>query len=194
MRFCKKRRLLPQTLRTLITAVVLASTTAASMALAGQIEPKEASLQVSDETYALTAEFAIDLGPRLEEAVTRGVPLFFNLEVVVERPRQFWAAEHIVTKLHSQKLSYSSLTRQFRLSSGGLSQSFETLSDALRILGRAGSLPVVDKASLKPGDTYQVAVRLSLDRNQLPKPFQVDAITDKDWRVEAKTLRWTFKP
>jgi hypothetical protein len=194
MRFCKKPSPLLPAIRALITAVVVASTAAASMALAGQIEPKEASLVVSDETYALTAEFAIDLGPRLEEAVARGVPLFFNLEVVVERPRQFWAAEHIATKLHSQKLSYSSLTRQYRLSSGGLSQSFETLNDALRILGRAGSLPVADKALLKPGDTYQVAVRLSLDRNQLPKPFQVDAITDKDWRVEAKTLRWTFKP
>lgn len=173
-----------------MTAAVLAS----PVALAGQIEPKEAALQASDDAYALTAEFVIELGPRLEEAVARGVPLFFNLEVVVERPRQFWVAEHIATKLQSHKLSYSNLTRQFRLSSGGLSQSFETLSDALRILGRAGSLPVVDKALLKAGESYQVAVRLSLDRNQLPKPFQVDAITDKDWRLEAKTLRWTFKP
>jgi hypothetical protein len=33
-------------------------------------------------------------------------------------------------------------------------------------------------------------VRLALDRSQLPKPFQVDAIVDRDLQVEAKVLRW----
>jgi hypothetical protein len=163
-------------------------------ALAGVIEPKEAALRLTDESYALAAEFMIDLGPRFEDAVTRGVPLFFNLEVFVERPRQYWIAEHIATRVLSYKLSYSSLTRQYRISSGGLQQNFATLPEALRLLGRIGSVPVTDRSGLKAGETYQAAVRLSLDRSQLPKPFQVDALTDKSWQVEAKTLRWTFVP
>jgi hypothetical protein len=55
-------------------------------------------------------------------------------------------------------------------------------------------VPITDKSGLKAGETYQAAIRLSLDRSQLPKPFQIDAITDKAWQVEAKTLRWTFVP
>jgi hypothetical protein len=35
-------------------------------------------------------------------------------------------------------------------------------------------------------------VRLALDRSQLPKPFQVDAITDRDLQVETTVLRWQF--
>lgn len=189
---CSAGRRLAAWLLTLAAWLLLAGTP--TLALAGQIEPKEAALQLAEENYALVADFAIELGPRFEEAVTRGVALHFNLEVVIERPRQLWVAEHVVTRQQSYKLSYSSLTRQFRLSSGGLHQSFDSLSDALRILGRVVSLPVVEKNQLKAGESYQVALRLSLDRNQLPKPFQVDAITDKDWRIDAKTLRWTFKP
>lgn len=166
----------------------------ALFAHAGQIEPKEATLQLVDDSYALAAEFTIELGARFEDAVTRGVPLHFNLEIVIERPRQFWIAEHVATRQHAYKLSYSSLMRQYRLSVNGVHQSFDSLSDVLRILGRVVSLPVVEKSQIKPGENYQVALRLSLDRDQLPKPFQVDAIADKDWRIDTKTLRWTFKP
>lgn len=163
-------------------------------ALAGVIEPKEAALRLAEESYTLAAEFMIDLGPRFEDAVTRGVPLFFNLEIVVERPRQYWIAEHIATRVLYYKLSYNGLTRQYRISSGGLQQNFATLPEAMRLLSRIAGVPITDKSGLKAGETYQAAIRLSLDRSQLPKPFQIDAITDKAWQVEAKTLRWTFVP
>ena len=45
---------------------------------------------------------------------------------------------------------------------------------------------------IKAGETYEAAVRLALDRSQLPKPFQVDAITDRDLHVDTKALRWQF--
>ncbi len=40
-------------------------------AWAGSIEPRAAELRAADDGYVLSAEFAIDLGPRLEDAVTR---------------------------------------------------------------------------------------------------------------------------
>jgi len=46
----------------------------------------------------------------------------------------------------------------------------------------------------EPGETYAAAVRLSLDHSQLPKPLQVDALADRDWHVDAKTLHWSFVP
>ena len=159
---------------------------------AGSIEPTRAALTPGEDGYALSAEFALDLGSRLEDAVTRGVPLYFNLEFVLERNRKYWANEHVVTRNLTYRLAYSSLTRQYRLSAGSLHQNFGTLVDALRVIGRIVALPVAERALLKSGETYQAAVRLALDRSQLPKPFQVDAITDPGWQVDAKTLRWQF--
>jgi hypothetical protein len=181
-RCCKK-------LRQLLLPLLLC---AAAMAHAGSIEPTRAALTPGEDGYALSAEFALDLGSRLEDAVTRGVPLYFNLEFVLERNRKYWANEHVVTRNLTYRLAYSSLTRQYRLSAGSLHQNFGTLADALRVIGRIVALPVAERALLKPGETYQAAVRLALDRSQLPKPFQVDAITDAGWQVEAKTLRWQF--
>ncbi len=164
----------------------------AAIAHAGSIEPTRAALNPGDDGHTLSAEFAVDLGSRLEEAVARGVPLYFNLEFILERNRRYWVREHIVSRSLSYRLSYSNLTRQYRLNTGSLHQNFGSLAEALRVVGRVSALPVLDKDALKSGETYEAAVRLALDRSQLPKPFQVDAITDKGLQVEAKVLRWQF--
>ena len=161
-------------------------------AQAGSIEPKRAALTPGEDGYTLSAEFALDLGNRLEDAVARGVPLYFNLEFVLERPRKYWVSEHVVTRSLTYSLAYSSLTRQYRLTTGSLHQNFGSLAEALRVIGRIGALPVADKDAIKAGETYEAALRLALDRSQLPKPFQVDAITDRALQVEAKVLRWQF--
>lgn len=161
---------------------------------AGSIEPVRASIEPTEDGYALSAEFDIDLGARMEEAVSRGVALHFNLEFELTRPRWYWANEHVAGRTLLYRLSYNALTRQYRLSTGAFHQSFASLPEALRVLSRIASLHVADKGSLRAGEPYAAALRLSLDRNQLPKPFQVDAIANKDWQVSAKVLRWQFAP
>ncbi len=179
-----------KSVRRLALAAGLALT--AGLAYAGSIEPLRASIAPGDEGYVLSADFAVSLGPRLEEAVSRGVPLYFNLEVTISHPRWYWVDEHIAGRTIRYRLSYNALTRQYRLSIGGLHQGYESLADALRIVSRVVALPVADKGELQPGETYEAALRLSLDRSQLPKPFQVDAIANSDWEVNAKVLRWRF--
>lgn len=177
----------------LMLACLLASL-CAMPAQAGSIAPRGAALVPDERGLALTADFAIELGPRIEEAVGRGVPLNFRLEFTLSRKRWYWADEHITGHVLNYKLGHQALTRQYRLSSGGLHLGFATLAEALQVLGHVARLHVVDKGALLPGETYHAAVRLSLDHNQLPKPLQVDAIADREWRVDAQTLRWEFIP
>lgn len=180
-------------LEALIPALVLLLVLLPSgAAQAGSIEPVRAALTPDEDRYTLSAEFTVDLGSRLEEAVARGVPLYFNLEFVLERQRKYWINEHIVTRTLTYKLAYSSLMREYRLSTGHLHQNFGSLAEAMRVVARIAALPVVEKDDLKTGEPYEAAVRLSLDRNQLPKPFQLDAVMDRDLQVDAKVLRWKF--
>ncbi|HEX8986598.1 MAG TPA: DUF4390 domain-containing protein [Rhodocyclaceae bacterium] len=165
---------------------------AAAAVQAGSIEPQRAALVPTEDGYALSAEFAIDLGARLEEAVARGLPLYFVVEFDLTRARWYWSNEHIADRRLEYRLAYNALTRQYRLSLGSLHQSFDSLAEALRVISRIAALPVVDKAALKPGEAYNAALRLSLDRSQLPKPLQVDALANREWQVDTKVLRWQF--
>lgn len=181
-------------LRRLLVSLLMTAVCAIGTAWAGSIEPRSATLIPDERGYALNASFAIQIGPRLEDAVSRGVPLHFRFEIELKRKRWYWADEHVAGRVLNYRLSYQALTRQYRLSLGNLHQNFDTLDDALRALGRVGELHVVDRNILVAGEPLQAAARLSLDHNQLPKPLQIDAIADRDWRVEAGTARWEFVP
>lgn len=165
---------------------------AATLVRASSIEATAAVINFDEEGGSLAAEFSVNLGPRLEDALLHGVSLSFKLEFILERPRKYWVSEHIASVSRSYRLSYSALTRQYRLGYGGLQQNFATLDEALRSISRVSALPVVERGVLRPATAYDAAVRLSLDRSQLPKPFQLEILTSAEWQVDALTRSWRF--
>lgn len=167
---------------------------AAGMARAGVIEPVQGQLDPGEDGYVLSARFEIDLGNRLEEALARGITLTFNLEFGIERKRWYWFDERIVGRVIDYRLSYNALTQQYRLSVGNLHSNYATLAEALRVLGHVDNMVVASRSAIVPGNTYTAELRLVLDKSQLPKPFQLDALANKSWQVESKTLTWQFAP
>jgi hypothetical protein len=175
-----------------LVALLLFALAAPPLATAAEIEVKSAQISLGEEGYVLDAEFAIDLGPRLEELVSHGVALYFVTELDLSRPRKYWIDDHIAGRTQTWRLSYHALTRQYRLAAGALHQSFATLDEALRVLSRLRNWPVADKGLIAPGETYSAALRMKLDLTQLPKPFQVTAIGSKDFKLTAEIRRWNF--
>lgn len=131
----------------------------------------------------LNATFEFELPQALEEAVQKGIALYFNIEFELFRKRWYWFDRRIATSTLTYRLSYSPLTRQYRLARGGLSQPFESLDEALALLKSVRNWKVADKAMLSPRDDYDAQVRMRLDVSQLPKPFQVNAITSREWNL-----------
>jgi hypothetical protein len=174
--------------------VLLAGLLLLGLAQAGSIETKRAEIVPDERGYAVNAEFAIQIGARLEDAVSKGVPLHFRFEIQIKRKRWYWIDEHLAGRVLKYRLSYQALTRQYRLTLGALHQNYDTLDEALAALGRVARLHVADKSALPVGEPLVAAVRLSLDHTQLPKPLQIDALADRDWRVEASIHTWQFTP
>jgi len=161
--------------------------------LAAEIEITNPQIVAGDDGYVLSADFAFELNQRLEEAVTKGVVLFFVAEFELMRPRWYWLDEKVVSRSQTYRLSYHALTRQYRLSTGGLHQSFDSLSEALRVLSRLRNWVVIEKAEsgiVRPGETYTAALRMRLDINQLPRPFQITALGNKDWNLSSDWKTW----
>lgn len=170
------------------------------LATAAEIEIANPELVATEEGYTLSADFNFDFNSRLEEAVAKGVALNFVAEFELTRPRWYWFDEKLLTRSQTFRLSYHALTRQYRLSTGALHQSFATLSEALRMLSRMRNWLVIErpvdkgekseKMALRPGEVYQAALRLRLDINQLPRPFQISALGNKDWTLASDWKTW----
>lgn len=163
-----------------------------ALAWTAEIEVREPQILLTDDGYVLAADFRFDLNSRLEEAVNRGVVLYFVADFELTRERWYWLDEKLVNRSLTYRLSYHALTRQYRLSTGGLHQSFETLNEALRVLRRLRNWLVIEKDEkiVVPGSSYQAAVRLRLDFNQLPRPFQISALGNKDWSLASDWKTW----
>jgi len=155
---------------------------------------KSAELLLEDDSYVLNAQFDVAFNPTLEEALQKGVSLYFVLEFELGRSRWYWVDEKVAELSVQYRLSYSPLTRQYRLSSGLLSQQFDSLDEAERLLSRVVSRPVVARDSLVKGARYDAAVRLRLDVAQLPKPFQINALASRDWSLQSEWYRWSLTP
>lgn len=158
------------------------------------VDITRASLENTEEGYRLSLEFSFELTRGLEDAVTRGIPLYFTTEVELSRPRWYWFDEKTVSTSQTIRISYNVLTHQYHASIGGrLHQSFNTLDDALSLVRRPARWVIAEKGALKRGEVYNVAVRMGLDVARLPKPFQVHALNSSDWRFSSDWVQFTFR-
>lgn len=165
----------------------------ALLARADEIEVREARLAPAEDGLALSAEFAFDFNPRLAEAVANGIPLYFAVEFELTRTRWWWFDEKAAVKRMQLRLSYHALSRHYRLSTGLLQQNFSTLQEALAVLRRVRNWIVVDRAAPLADGSYEAAVRMRLDANLLPKPFQLSAITSRELTLESPWKRFAFQ-
>jgi len=155
---------------------------------------RDASLVAAEEGYYLEADFEITLNATLEEALNKGVPLYFLLEFEMIRPRWYWLDDKVVNTQQQYRLAYNALTRQYRLGIGAFFQNFNELNEALAFLSRVRRRQVLELGMLSRGSVYSAAVRMRLDVSQLPKPFQLNALASRDWNLSSDWHRWSVKP
>ena len=177
-------------------SAVLALCCGVAIAMTEGIYVKSVELALISGEYYLDANFEVGLTPTLEDALNKGLPLHFVVEFEVIYPR--WYTAYLWNKSVAEleqhfRLSYNALTRQYRLSFGALHQNFDTLDEALALLGRVRPRLVVDADALDEGKVYEAAIRMRLDVSQLPKPFQINALASRDWNLSSAWFRWTLK-
>jgi hypothetical protein len=144
--------------------------------------------------FYLTASLQLELPPLVEDALQKGVPMFFVAEADIFRSRWYWYDKRVLGVERHMRLAYQPLTRRWRLNvaSGAitanslgvaLNQSFETLGEALAALRRISRWKIADIAEIDPEQKYSVEFRFRLDISQLPRPFQIGALGQADWNI-----------
>ena len=124
------------------------SALSAAAARADTIVVKSAELRAEEDGYYLNAEFDFTLNPTLDEALQKGVPLYFLLEFELVRPRWYWLDEKVITATTQYRVSYNALTRQYRVASGLLGLTFDSLDEVERFLSRVTSREVARRDQL----------------------------------------------
>lgn len=180
----------------LLLALLWAGVTASVWAQSLPVEFRQFKLEKSGESLVLSSSMEFELAPPVEEALLKGVPLFFVAEVDVLRERWYWLDKKMASQTRHMRLAYQPLTRRWRLGvsngpmgsstqNGALNQNFETLAEAMSAIRRISGWPVMALADLESGARYRVEHRFYLDLSQLPRPLQIGALGQSEWNLSA---------
>ena len=166
-------------------------------------ELAEFKVERQDGSLLLNAQLRLELGPAVEDALVKGLAVHFVAEAELMRDRWYWYDKKLgmVTKYY--RLAYQPLTRRWRLNvstepiahsgvTSSLSQSFDTLQEALNVIRRQTAWKVAEMAEVDADARQYLSYRFRLDVSQLPRPFQIAAGNQADWRLDVgRNLRLT---
>lgn len=162
----------------LLTAALLGP---AAPALAQGMELVHLKTEKAEEALELSFNSRFELPRAVEEALMKGVPLYFTAEVNVFRNRWYWRDARVSHANRTWRLTWQALTRQYRISTGGLNQNFGSLAEAMSSLRNVNGWRVAEARELDDDGRYYLEFSYRLDTSQLPKPMQIGLGLPQGW-------------
>jgi hypothetical protein len=166
----------------------------AAWAQLNSAEVTQLQVERTEEGVLLSAAVRFDLPQVVDDALAKGIPMYFVAEAAIYRDRWYWYDKRVAFATRHMRLAYQPLTRRWRLqvsptpigNSGlVLGQNFESRDEALAAMRRISRWRIADAGDLDPESAHNIDFRFRLDMSQLPRPFQIGAVGQAEWVILA---------
>lgn len=167
----------------------------------GAAEISQLRTERSDDGIFLSALVHFELSPAIEDALLKGIAVYFVLEADIYRERWYWSDRRVASTVRTIRLAYQPLMRHWRVntvygtaaaSSGfrtTFNQNYANLSDALAAIARTARWKIADVANIKAKTRHNLEFRFRLDLSLLPRPFQMGVVGQRDWTITAESTQ-----
>lgn len=184
----------PSWLAWLLAAALCVLAAGAVRAEAVPAQAPELKIERIDDGVWLSTTLRFELPVVVEDALLKGIPIYFSVEADVLRERWYWTNRKLGSVQRQVRLAYHPLTRRWRLnvtagevneSAQGLAlnQNFDSVQDAMAAVRRVSHWRIADAADIEPGVKHIVEFRFWLDMAQLPRPLQIGTLGQSDWQI-----------
>lgn len=175
--------------RTLLVLVLVAAA-GGFVARAQSVDLPTLALERHDGALVLDFSARLNLSRTVEDALSRGVPVYFTAQASLYRNRWYWRDERIARVSRSWRLAYQPLTTTWRVGIGAITQTYPTLAEALAAIARLSGWKLADLSQVDPDSRHYVEFVFRLDTSQLPSPMLIGLTSQADWQlVIERTLR-----
>ena len=197
----KLRGLLLVALLLAALCAALPAARAAGAANAASAQLTQLRTQSADDGIYLSANVDFELPNVVEDALLKGIPLFFVLEVEILRDRWYWTDQRVAAASRTIRLAYQPLTRRWRVNIGSgvtgsasslratFNQNYDTLAEALSAVQRVARWKVAEPSDIRPGADHSLVFSFKLDLSQLPRPFQIGVAGQRDWTIAIESTQ-----
>ena len=170
------------------------------------VQLSEFKLERQEDAYLLSSTLNFDLPQAVEDALSKGIALYFLAEVQVAKERWYWYDKYLARQERHFRLSYNPLSRRWRLVTSSktiansglgvtLGVAYDSLEEALSAIKRSTNWRVVDATDIELGGKYRLDYQFKLDLTQFPRPFQIGTLGESDWTMNVKRSQsFAFEP
>jgi hypothetical protein len=164
--------------------------------LDGRFEVRSADLDLREGVYHLNARIDLPAGDAVKRGLAEGVPLTLELDLDLERVRQFLPNSRVAQLTQRYRLQYNAVSARYilRNENSGQQESLGTVEAALELLSEVRDLPVLDKSLLPPGRRYEASVRAKIDYGSVPFSLRVLMFWVNEWHRDSDWYTWTLQP
>jgi len=140
--------------------------------------------------YHFNTELEYNLSPTAKEALQKGIPLTWIVNIKVEQQADFWN-----TTLQEKKITYQihnhALLNQYSVKiNNDLPLMFATLTGALNSMSKINAIAMINKQFIHQDRSYQIAVKVTFDREALPIPLRPLSYFDSQWALSSGWTVW----
>lgn len=154
------------------------------------VEVQTLSLRREDGSVMLDFDLRVTLSAAAEDALRRGLPLYFTAQATLLRARWYWRDERVARVERQWRVSFQPLTGVWRVSLGSIGQSHSRLEDALAAVSRLARWEIAEGQRVNASDRHYAEFSWRLDTGQLPRPMQFGIGGGGDWALGVeRTLR-----
>ncbi|WP_332825910.1 DUF4390 domain-containing protein [Ramlibacter sp.] len=174
--------------------LLLSGSCAAAWAQVTPAEVTQLQVERTDEGVLLSATVRFELPQAVDDALAKGIPMFFVAEATILRDRWYWYDKRVAHAERHMRLAFQPLTRRWRLQISSapignsglvLGQMFDSRDEALAAVQRVSRWRIAEAGDVDPEAVHNVDFRFRLDVSQLPRPFQIGAVGQADWYIVA---------
>jgi hypothetical protein len=164
--------------------------------LEGRFEVRSADLELKDGVYHLNARLDLPVSEAVRQGLSEGVPLSLEVDLDIERVRQFFPNSRVAELTQHYQLLYNAVSARYVLKNenSGQQESLGTLEGALDLIAEVRDLPVLDKSLIQRDRRYEASVRAKVDYGSVPFTLRLVMFWVSDWHRESDWYTWTFQP
>ena len=155
----------------------------------------------NEDVYQISAQFDLELSNTVQEALLKGIPVYFVVDAKVYRDRWYWSDKLVSAAQRHIRISYQPLTRRWRMQVASqpivqnglgvsLMQVYDSLEEVMANLRRLNRWKFADAAQIETSAGHRLEFAFYLDLSQLPRPLQMGAAGQSEWELAVtKSIR-----
>ncbi len=185
-------------IRPLATVLLALALLPAPRADAANFSVKSVQSFLDDRVLHVNARLDLPVNPRIEEALSKGIPIDVVIEVNMLKHRWWWRNRLITDTVVRRRIQFHALSRQYLVSGvreDDPSESFSSLSQALTQAGTLDEFRIflTAKKEIVADARYLLMLRAHLDIEALPMLMRPLAYATPSWRRNTGWTEWPIE-